>query len=513
MSSKILHGVKEMFSPKSLPLSIKSVEEYRRYVKTYGKLPTKTFNDIVGHIESVNRGLYLLLMPPGSGKSFILFQLLDEFTAKGPVLFESFSNSSEKFKSFVNTLEVRLAQSIANWVHTVTGKTIGGNNPELLTVASAIAEATDAHIPLLFLLDEVPLEREESKLEENIQYMETFLRKADGLAGFKIHVVLTSHAISADLKEKLFDKLRERGGLQRYNIVLTFNKVELAPGFENEARDFVKKLAQGFLLDPYLVDTAVEMLKRGFVFRHVIRLIDGARRREASVDLERDLHHALVGELEKKLPQGKANISSRPDLVLVDGTCIEVKVRVSAPDINPLQHAECPKKLYIIVAPESQNIQGARVIHRKADVAQIVSALQALKAEDKKTYEGVLGILAQTIVTSILPDITQVPKPQPVLEDNRIRLICATLSQMFRDSKAQTRSYIAKSSVFKALLHELAPITPAEYKEQLEKCMKNPVASCVDLASDISEKVYGKTIFRIEGSKVYIGNFCIDQQF
>ncbi|MEM0236069.1 hypothetical protein, partial [Thermofilum sp.] len=67
--------------------------------------------------------------------------------------------------------------------------------------------------------------------------------------------------------------------------------------------------------------------------------------------------------------------------------------------------------------------------------------------------------------------------------------------------------------VFKALLHELAPITPAEYKEQLEKCMKNPVASCVDLASDISEKVYGKTIFRIEGSKVYIGNFCIDQQF
>ena len=46
------------------------------------------------------------------------------------------------------------------------------------------------------------------------------------------------------------------------------------------------------------------------------------------------------------------------------------------------------------------------LIHRKADVAQIVSALQALKAEDKKTYEGVLGILAQTIVTSILPYIT-----------------------------------------------------------------------------------------------------------
>ncbi|MCC5998920.1 MAG: hypothetical protein LM573_07560 [Thermofilum sp.] len=108
------------------------------------------------------------------------------------------------------------------------------------------------------------------------------------------------------------------------------------------------------------------------------------------------------------------------------------------------------------------------LIHRKADVAQIVSALQALKAEDKKTYEGVLGILAQTIVTSILPYITQEPKLQPVLEDNRIRLICTILSQMFRESKTQTRSNIAKSSVFKALLHELAPIRLQSTKNNLK---------------------------------------------
>jgi hypothetical protein len=500
-----------MSARKSLPLSIRSVEEYRNYTRIYGKLPTKTFNDIVGHIESDDKGLYLLFMPPGSGKSFILFQLLDEFYRRGPVLFESFSNSSEKFRDFVNALEVRAAQAVAHWVHTVTGKTIGWNNPDLITVASAIIEAASVHTPLLFLLDEVPIDKDESKLGETSSTLETLLRKADGIPGFKIHVVISSHAVT-ELSDRLFDELRKRGGLSRYNAVLTFNKVELAPGFEDEAREFVKKLASGSQLDPYLAGTAVEMLKRGLVFRHVIRLIDGARRREASVDLERDLHHAIVSELGRKLPLGKANISSRPDLVLVDGTCVEVKVRVSAPDLNPLQHAECPKKLYIIVAPESQNVQGARVIHRKADVAQIVSALQALKTEDKKTYEGVLGILGQTIVNTILPDLTQEPKPQPP-QDNRVRLICTILSKMFRESKIQKRADISKSSVFKALLRELAPITPAEYKEQLERCMKKPTATCVDLASNITEKAYGKTIFRIEGSKVSPGNFCADKQF
>lgn len=498
----------------SVPLSIKSAEEYRRYVETFGKLPTRTFNEISGYVESEDRGLYLLLMPPGSGKTFLLYQLREEFYRQGPILLNSFGGSLERFQEFVNALDAELARAVAAWINVVTGRSIQ-SIPDVLTIAGAVAIAANANIPLILLLDEVPLSEESGeRFKALVSNFESLLRRVDGLGGFKVHILLTSHAVSADLSEKLFDELRARGGLQRFSVVRPFTKMELAPGFEAEATGFVKRLVGGAPLDPLVLRTAVEMLKRGFVFRQLVTFMEGTKRRARFTDLERDLHKAIVEKLREELRrrgirEGKLEISSRPDLVLADGTCIEVKVRAGIPEVNPLQHAECAKRLYIIVSLETVNVPGAQIVHIKADVERIVSALDTLRSrEGREAYRGALAILAEATAASALEKL--VPQPQAEQLDPRMRFLCSKLGEFFKEERVATKSDIAHSASFKQILKEIADVAPEELKAELENClkMKKPRVSCVDTLAKVIEKVYGKTALKVEGSKVTLGPLC-----
>ena len=512
-----------MFSQRSAPLSIKSAEEYRRYVEAFGKLPTTTFNEIVSFIESEERGLYLLLMPPGSGKTFLLYQLREEFHRRGPVLLNSFSSSAERFQAFVSMLDRELAHSVAAWVREVTGKNIHLDSPEILHIAGSVAIATGTSIPLLLLLDEVPLSDENpERFKILVSSFESLLRHVDGLGGFRVHVVVTSHAVSADLSGRFFEELTARGGLQRFSVTRSYTKMELAPGFEAEAAEFVKKIAGGVQLDPLVLGAAIEMLKRGFVFRQLVKFVDGARRRflddtrrrSRSVDIERDLHMAIVDELKSKLRErgvreGRAGIMSRPDLVLADGTCVEVKVRAGTPEVNPVQHAECSKKLYVLVSPEGVSVPGAQLVHIKADVEQIVSALNTLRDPGEETaYKGALRILAEAVAAQVLDRL----RPQPQVEqlDARARFLCSKLSELFRETPVLNRGEIAQSAVFKSILKELLQVAPKDLRDELEECARarKPKAGCVDTLAKATEKIYGRTALKVEGSKVTLGPLC-----
>uniref|UniRef100_A0A7J3X6S8 Uncharacterized protein n=1 Tax=Thermofilum pendens TaxID=2269 RepID=A0A7J3X6S8_THEPE len=504
-----------MSSLRSAPLSIKSAEEYRRYVGTFGKLPTKTFNDIIGYIESEERGLYFLLMPPGSGKTFLLYQLMEEYRRRGPVLLHSFSSSVERFQHFAGVLDRELAHSVAAWIREVTGKNIHLDNPEILLIAGAVATATGTSIPLLLLLDEVPLSEENpERFKALVSSFESLLRCIDNLGGFKVHIVITSHAVSADLSERFFDEVRARGGLQRFSAVQPFTKMELAPGFEAEAAEFVRKLAGGVLLDPLILRTAVEMLKRGFVFRQLVTFVDGARRKARSVDLERDLHMAIVNGMKSKLKErgvreGRIDILSRPDLVLADGTCIEVKVRAGTPEVNPVQHAECSKRIYVLVSPEPVSVPGAQVVHVKADVEQVVSALNTLRSrEGERAYKGALAILAEAIATTVLEKMVPQPQPQAELLDQRVRSLCSKLSKLFGETPVLSRTDTVRNAFFKEILREVARAAPEELKVELERCLDKPKAGCVDTLAKATEKIYGRTALKVEGSKVMLGPLC-----
>jgi len=499
------------------PLSIRSPEEYRRYVERFGKLPTSTFNEISGLVESEERGLYFLLMPPGSGKTFLLYQLREEFARRGPVLLRSFSSSLENFQAFVSSIDRELARSVAAWVQSVTGRSLHSDTADVLTIAGAVATAANASIPFVLLLDEVPLSGEKpEQLKTLADCLESLLRRADGLGGFRVHIVIASHAVSEDLSRKLLDELRIRGGVQRFSQVRTYTKMELAPGFEGEAVAFVGRLAGGAPLDPFILRTAVEMLKRGFVFRQLVTFVEGATRRARSVDLERDIHTAIVEKLRSELRkrgfgEGRASVPSRPDLVLADGTCIEVKVRAGAPDVNPAQHAGCAKKLYVLVSPEPADVPGAQIVHARANVEQMVSALETLKMrEGKGAYEGALALLAETVVATVLEKLA--PSPPEAKPDPRVQLLCSKLSEIFEGRPALSRTDVANSAAFKAILRELAPLAPKELREELESCLKKPKAGCVDLLAKVTEKVYGRTALKVSGSKVTLGPLCSRKQ-
>lgn len=72
------------------------------------------------------------------------------------------------------------------------------------------------------------------------------------------------------------------------------------------------------------------------------------------------------------------------------------------------------------------------------------------------------------------------------------------------------RKDIAQSAVFKGILRELLQVAPKDLRDKLEECMnmKKPRADCVDTLAKATEKIYGRTALKVEGSKVTLGPLC-----
>ena len=51
-------------------------------------------------------------------------------------------------------------------------------------------------------------------------------------------------------------------------------------------------------------------------------------------------------------------------------------------------------------------------------------------------------------------------------------------------------------------------VAPKDLRDELEECMRKPKAGCVDTLAKATEKIYGRTALKVEGSKVTLGPLC-----
>ena len=491
-----------------IPHSIRSLNEYNDYVSRYGYLVTDVYNRISGLLEE-DSGVYFILARPGSGKSFLLFQLQSEYLYKMPVIHESFSHGVERAREFVNRVEEVVARRVSYWLQSILGRDLDGcEGRGLLRAIGAVSKVLGSPIRLLVLVDEFPL--------AEVQLLEELLRRLDGLEGFNVHVVVTGH-LPEDVPNVYLDKLRERGAVQRYRNVAVFTSINVDAGHEDDALKFVEKLSScgegPSPLDSIVKEAAVKMLKDNrLVFRHVARFIEGAleaHRRDSYRQIqgeEAELHDRLVEELRRKwgaLAEKPKSLASKPDLILPDETCVEVKVRVDPATINTLQHAGCKKVLYVVVSPQTPQIPS---LHIRADVAQIASALRKLReVEGHDVYKIALSAVVERLAEEAdrKRGVSQVRLPQHVSSlCQKVRVIIG--------SQRVTRSHLAKSASFTEIVDMVLADQnlSAEQKKELQICRRERRADCVELLARLTERLYGKSLLKVSGSQVAVGPLC-----
>lgn len=491
-----------------IPHSIRSLKEYNDYVSRFGYLVTDVYNRISGLLEE-DSGVYFILARPGSGKTFLLFQLQSDYQNKMPVIHESFSHGVERAREFVNRVEEVVARRVSHWLQGILGRDLDGcEGRGLLRTVGAVSKVLGSPIRLLVLVDEFPL--------AEVQLLEELLRRLDGLEGFNVHVVVTGHLLE-DIPDLYLDKLRERGAVQRYRNVSVFTSINVDAGHEDDALKFVEKLSScgggPSPLDSIVKEAAVKMLKDNrLVFRHVARFIEGAleaHRRDNYRQIqgeETDLHDGLVEELRRRwraLAEKPKNLASKPDLILPDETCVEVKVRMDPTTINTLQHAGCKKVLYVVVSPQTPQIPS---LHIKADVAQIASALRRLReVEGEDVYKIALSAVVERLAEEVdkKRGINQVKLPQHVSS------LCQKVSEIIGNQRV-TRSQLAKSAYFAEIVDMVLAYQnlSADHKKELQECRKERKADCVVLLARLTERLYGKSLLKVSGSQVAIGPLC-----
>jgi hypothetical protein len=479
------------------PLSVTSLKEYEEYVRRFGKLVTDVYNTVTAYIEEEAPSLIFVIAPPGSGKSHLLYQLESEYGRQWPTVFTYLHSDPKSALDFASQLELKLGLAVSKWLYDVLGKPVECKDPVcILTAVQAVATALGRPVHVLMLLDEYPI-RYLGEDPQLARETEVLLKKLAEMPGFIPHVVVTAH-YQGDWSV-LANRLG-RGALEKYREVKWFGRISLAPGFEKEAEEFVRRLACGVQLDGLVARIGAEMLREGYTFRHVIFFVtgavEGAKKRTADVQVEREIHDAVVDALKSGLKVGRYQGPSKPDIYTEDGLCIEIKVRAEAGGINPLQHAGC-NTVYVTISPEPLRVKNE--IHIKADVYQLVHALMRLRGSERgfgdSIYRGVLGMLAKAIVAEALKKIGVAPaeEGQPSL--------CEKLRKIFRDNPRPNRSDLVKSAEFKLIAKEI-------FAGRNEDCIKNMRADCVNAFSELTLKIYGKPAVRVRGSTVELGDLC-----
>ena len=495
-------------------LAISASQYYRDYRDCVGILPTQQFNQIWAALEDeeLHSALFVIAAPPGSGKTFLLHTLREEFekSGRGPVIFRMFSGDRESFASFTSNFEAELVQSIGHWVNRVTGREIHYGCPPaaVLSLLATVREVARQKIPVLILLDEAPADVD--KLEQLLRRVASY--------GLDPYVVISLHELK-DL-DAVIKGLASKGGIGRFSKVEYFKAIELAPGHDEVAREFFAKIVGG-RWDEVAEQVALEMLHRGFGIRSVISFLLGIRRPVLSgprlQSAEVELHKRIVGALGRKLktasPEAcRLKTPSRPDLVLADCTCVEVKVRKGGrEDVNPAQHI-CDRLIYIVVSPIEMKVPGAEVIHIKVDVERLLSGYEAVVNKMHDAAGEVLSLVAEIVAEEAVKEIN---KRRGIVEKTHLEVakLCATLREAIKGEGPVTRSQLTKSSPFKALIKELAE-KPTPYKDKLLECAKrgNPPADCVDLFAKATQTLYKASVLKIVQSYVYLGDVCTAQR-
>jgi hypothetical protein len=476
------------------PLSIASLHQFNQYVERFGRLTTEEYNRAVAYIEMEEPTLMIVAAPPGSGKTYLLYQLASEFGGRRPFVLEAFAGDSFKAKDFAKRLDYLMGSAVASWMHNVLGRHPGGDPVCLLNSSQAVAQALGVRVHFLVLLDEYPLAklRDDAELEELTSQM---LRKLAEIPGYAVHVFITAH-YTGDLAA-LADLLRRRGAVQKYAAVYISPKISLQPGAEGEAKGFLKKLACGAELDWAVAEAATAWLREGGTFRQVVALVrgavEGARRREPDTQIERELHNAVVDALRKRVREGRYQGPSAPDLYLEDGRCVEVKVRTEPDRVNPAQHAGCGSVVYVSIAPRPLGVKNE--VNVRADVYQIVGALREVRGrEGAEAYGRVLSAVAEALAAAAAEKLgyARLGEGEPP--------ICGKLRELFSQSPRLTRSQLVQSAAFRALLKEL--FSPDE------DCVKSPKAPCVDEFAKRAHRRYGGPVLSVIGSDVRLGDLC-----
>ncbi len=476
------------------PLSIASLHQFNQYVERFGKLTTEEYNRAVAYIEVEEPTLMIVTAPPGSGKTYLLYQLASEFGGRWPFVLEAFAGDSFKAKDFAKRLDYLMGSAVASWMHNVLGRHPGGDPVCLLNSSQAVAQALGIRVHFLVLLDEYPLAklRDDAELEELTSQM---LRKLAEIPGYAVHVFITAH-YTGDLAA-LTDLLRRRGAVQKYATVYISPKISLQPGAEGEAKEFLKKLACGAELDWAVAEAAVAWLREGGTFRQVVALVrgavEGSRKQASDAQVENELHNAVVYALKKRMREREYPGPSRPDLYIDDGRCVEVKVRSEPGRVNPAQHAGCASVVYVSVTPRPLGVPNE--VNVKTDVHQIVGALRDIRVrEGEKAYGRVLSALAEILASAAAEKLgyARREEAEPPL--------CGKLREIFSQTSRLTRADLVRSAAFKALLREVFTVG--------EDCVKSPRAPCVDEFVKRTTERFGKPALRVVGSNVYLGDLC-----
>jgi hypothetical protein len=491
-------------------LALRTSQDYRAYVECFGVLPTQEFNKIWASIEDeeVHSAVYFIVAPPGSGKTFLLLRLKEEFEkrAKGPVIYYPFFGDAEQLGGFVSNFETHAAEAVMDWVKKVLGRSVkyAGCPPDVvLGIASAMRVVLGRKVPLLVLLDEVPADAE--KIEQLLRTVYNY--------GLDPYVVISLHT-PKELDAVMSDSMA-RGGITRYRHVETIKQITLATGGDKEAEEFIERLSGGAIKpDGAVGRVAVEMLRRGFGIRSVLTFVLGASRRPLGGSIlqsyEKILHDAVVAKLAAKLGMARAEhcrraqrIASKPDFFFKDCTCVEVKVR-SGDDEIPPQHA-CDKILYVVISPRPPPAPLPHVVHVQADVPRLLSGYDEVRKklqapEDAKLMELMAEVLSEVAVAKI----RGTPPLPPDVEE-----ICSTLSRIFGSRDSLSRYNLVKTPDFKRLMEKLANKSAA-YKEKLLDCVKKPLAACVDDFAGAVREVYGAELLKLDGSTVYL--ICGDRR-
>ncbi len=478
------------------PYSISALREYEEYTRRFGRLVTDVFNAVTAYVEEGISSLTVIAAPPGSGKTYLLYQLESEYGRQWPTVLEHMHAEPKSAVNFANQLEFRLGSALSKWLHDVLGRDMGYKDPGcLLSAVQAAATALGRPIHLLVLLDEYPIRYlgEDPLLARET---ETMLKKLAEMPGFIPHIVMTAH-FQGDWSD--FVNRIGRGALEKYREVKWFGRIALAPGFEKDAEEFVKRLACGVQLDDIVARTGAEMLRSGYTFRQVISLVTGAaegvKKRAVDIQAERDIHDAVVSALRNNLREGRYQGPSRPDVYTEDGRCIEVKVRAEAGGVNVLQHVGCDT-IYVTISPEPLRLKNE--VHVKADVHQLTQALSRLRIYGDSVYRGALNIVANAVAAEVLKKIGAAPTEQ------RRPPLCQKLREIFREKPRPNRSDLVKSPAFKSIAREV-------FAGRNEECIKYMRADCVDVFAELTAKIYGKPAVRVRGSTVELGDLCREE--
>ncbi|MGC9052171.1 hypothetical protein, partial [Pyrobaculum sp.] len=412
---------------------------------------------------------------------------------KWPYLLEHMHGDLQRAREFVSQLEQKIAGAIHMWIHNVSGRSLlCRDHVCALEVAQAVATALGKPIHMLILLDEYPLEAlaKDDKLAKDTEIM---LKRLAEIPGLVVHIVVTSH-YNMDLAV-LVNRIG-RGAVEKYHSIKAFDRISLAPGFEKDAEEFVKRLACD-QLDRFATHASIEMLKNGYVFRHIMAFVlgavKGAKKRIVDNQIERDLHDAVINTLKLAVKWKPYHGPSVPDVYTEDGTCIEVKVRATAKDVNPLQHADCGKTIFLTVSPQTVGVKNE--INIKTDVHQLVGGLAELKTHGGDIiYRGVLNIIAKVVAAEALQRIgvKTHESAQPAF--------CEKLKQLFAEKPRPSRSELMKSAVFRAIIRDVLP--------DVDGCVKSGRAECVDLFAKRTQEMYGKAAVRVRASTVELGDLC-----